>query len=63
MREGVHDGLRLGTLALFGILLNRYDFNFNAIRKEVAALRKDVDTKQDALCNEFLRRTDAIVAT
>ncbi len=56
----MHDGLQLGTLVLvlFGILLNRYDFN--AVRKEVAELRKDVDTKLDALRKDVDTKLDAL---
>ncbi len=63
----MHDGLQLGTLVLvlFGILLNRYDFNTvrKELRTEIADMRKDFEGKLENLRNEFLRRTDAIVAT
>ena len=56
----MHDGLQLGTLVLvlFGILLNRYDFN--AVRKEVTELRKDVDTKLDVFRKDVDIKLDAL---
>ena len=68
----MHDGLQLGTLilVLFGILLNRYDFN--SVRKDldskIDALRKEMDSKLEGIRREisemraeFSRKTETLL--